>query len=331
MFRFENPIAFYGLLLIPLVVLVWVYSQRLLKQRISSLGTPTIIQRLINGKVPLKARLLLFIIVIISLVFAWANPQWGLKKEKVMVEKSDIFIALDISASMNAQDISPSRLEKSKRFIEQFIDTRKGDQLGLIYFAGGAYLQMPLTSDFAAAQLFARSANTDMAGTQGTVIGEAIDLAMRSVKEQSQRALIIISDGEDHDDNAISMTQKAKDNGWNIFTIGAGTEKGAFIPILNEGREEFKMDEEGNPVTSKLNQNLLKDIADSGNGTFYMLDNEYSAIISDINSQLDKMQKREVEVKSYTEYQSYFSYFLVLAFVLLMVDFFWLTKARVVE
>lgn len=322
MFRFENADYFYLFGILPVVVAIWYYSKYQLQQRINAFGNDQLINRLRKGKVKNISGLLLLLLTLSLLILASVNPQYGLKKEKMKVEKSDIFIALDISASMNATDISPSRLEKSKRFVQQLIEARKGDQLGLIYFAGGAYLQMPLTTDYAAAELFARSATTDMAGTQGTAVGEAIDLAMRSIKEKNQRALIIISDGEDHDSDAVKMALKAADNGWNIFTVGAGTVEGGFVPVLNEGREEYKMDEEGNPIKSALNQDLLKDIAENGKGTFYLLENDAETIISDINTQLDKMQKRAVEIKSFTEYRSFYQYFLCGAVILVLINFF---------
>ncbi|MBL0099900.1 MAG: VWA domain-containing protein [Saprospiraceae bacterium] len=265
---------------------------------------------------------------ILCLIIAAANPQYGLKKDKVKVNKSDIFIALDISNSMNATDISPSRLEKSKRFASQLIESRKGDQLGLILFAGGAYLQMPLTIDYAAADLFARSANTDMAGSQGTAIGEAIDLAMRSAKEKNQRALIIISDGEDHDEDAIQMAEKATEAGWSVFTVGAGTPEGGYIPVINAGREEFKMDDEGNPVKTVLNKDLLQKIADAGKGQFYLLNDKTTDIISDLNTKIDQLQKHAVEVRSYSEYRSFYQYFLIAGIFLLLISYFMVSNPK---
>ncbi|MBK7807324.1 MAG: VWA domain-containing protein [Saprospiraceae bacterium] len=328
MFRFEDTSAFYLLALIPGVVLLFLWMNRKRKHDIRAFGEVNLVGRLLRGKIPSFLKIVLFSIAVLFLILSALNPQWGLKKEKVKVEKSDIFFALDISASMNAQDISPSRLEKSKRFIEQLINERKGDQLGLILFAGGAYLQMPLTADYAAAQLFVRSASSEMAGTQGTAIGESIDLAMRSIKEKNQRALIILSDGEDHDEEAVNMAGKAAENGWNVFTIGVGSAEGSFVPVMNDGREEYKMDEEGNPVKSVLNQNLLKEIAENGKGSYYLLGNENTDMITDLNTQLDKMQKRAVEVKSFTEYRSFYQYFLGIGIIVLLIEFFLVTKLK---
>ncbi|MBK8347257.1 MAG: VWA domain-containing protein [Saprospiraceae bacterium] len=328
MFRFEEPSAFYLLLLIPVLGGIYLLSKKNLQKRIIQFGQPALISKLINGHFSENNVLVLTIGAILCLIIAAANPQYGLKKDKVKVNKSDIFIALDISNSMNATDISPSRLEKSKRFASQLIESRKGDQLGLILFAGGAYLQMPLTIDYAAADLFARSANTDMAGSQGTAIGEAIDLAMRSAKEKNQRALIIISDGEDHDEDAIQMAEKATEAGWSVFTVGAGTPEGGYIPVINAGREEFKMDDEGNPVKTVLNKDLLQKIADAGKGQFYLLNDKTTDIISDLNTKIDQLQKHAVEVRSYSEYRSFYQYFLIAGIFLLLISYFMVSNPK---
>ncbi len=324
MFRFENIAALYLIAIIPILVLIYFWSVKKLNRRKEKFGQVNLVDKLVSGSNSHQNRrsFILYMIGFIFLVLASVNPQWGFKKEKVKVENSDIFIALDISSSMNATDISPTRLEKAKRFVESLIASRRGDQLGLILFAGNAYLQMPLTSDYAAASLFVKSANTDMAGTQGTAIGEAVDLAMRSIKnsEKAQRALIIITDGEDHDEEALSKVSSAVADGWNVFTVGVGTEEGGFVPVISEGREEFKTDEEGNPVTSRINVDLLKKIAAEGNGVSYLLENN-NDIIDDMNVQLEKLQKRAVEIKSFSEYRSFYQYFLAVALFVFLLDF----------
>ena len=324
MFRFENISDLYLIAIIPILVLIYFWSVKKLNRRKEKFGQVNLVDKLLSGSNSHQNRrsFILYMIGFIFLVLALVNPQWGFKKEKVKVENSDIFIALDISSSMNATDISPTRLEKAKRFVESLIASRRGDQLGLILFAGNAYLQMPLTSDYAAASLFVKSANTDMAGTHGTAIGEAVDLAMRSIKdsEKAQRALIIITDGEDHDEEALSKVSSAVADGWNVFTVGVGTEEGGFVPVISEGREEFKTDEEGNPVTSRINVDLLKKIAAEGNGVSYLLENN-NDIIDDMNVQLEKLQKRAVEIKSFSEYRSFYQYFLAVALFVFLLDF----------
>jgi Ca-activated chloride channel family protein len=328
MFRFEDSTLFYLLALIPLMAGVWYLSAKNWKIRAQAYSNQNLLNRLWQNKSDEKKYMYWLFVALIFLVIAFVNPQLGEKKEKIKTEKSDIMLALDISNSMNATDISPSRLEKAKRFLSRLIESRKGDQLGLILFAGGAYLQMPLTSDYAAAELFCKAASTNMAGTQGTAIGEAIDLAMRSVKDNNQRALVVISDGEDQDDDAISMAEKANSAGWTIFTIGVGTEAGGMVPVIEEGRETYKTDEEGNPVRSVINQQLLNELADAGDGKFYMLADDEQKIVDDINIQLEKLTKRTVEIKSYSEFSSYYQYFLLPSIAIILFLFFYKLKAK---
>ncbi|MBC7884746.1 MAG: VWA domain-containing protein [Saprospiraceae bacterium] len=325
MFRFESISAIYLLALIPVMMVIFLWGIKLLNKRKSQFGKPELIERLMSfqtGKSN-RVRFGLLILAVLFIILAATNPQWGFKKDKIKVNNSDIFIALDISSSMNTTDINPSRIEKAKKFVESLIEARKGDQIGLIFFAGSAYLQMPLTYDYAAAELFVKSANTEMAGTQGTAIGEAINLAQRSIntKEQNQRALIIISDGEDHDEEALDQAKNAVSDGWNIFTIGVGTAEGGYVPVLRDGREEFKTDDEGNPVKSVLNRTLLSDLAENGHGEFYMLEDGHD-IINDLNGKIEKLRKRATEVRSFSEFKSYYQYLLAIGLFLLITDFF---------
>jgi len=322
-FRFEDISFLFWMGLIPLVFLLMygVYLYR--KRRVEKVGDPSLVQRLMPDS-SVKRSWVKNILVLVGLFFlfvAASNPQWGTKKEKVKAQSADVFIAFDISQSMMAQDISPSRLERAKRFTEKLIRSLKGDRVGLIYFAGDAYLQMPLTNDYAAAELFIKSANPNLAGTQGTAIDEAIDLAIKAYEEdvQQQRALIIISDGEDHDANAIAKAKEGADAGLVIYTIGVGTETGAYIPFMNRGRTEFKKDSEGAPVMSRLNIPNLQEIARSGGGEFYLV-NQGEEGIQDLKDRLNRLQKREVEQKSFSEYNSYFQWFLGIGFLLFLLE-----------
>lgn len=323
MFRFEEISFLFWLILIPIFLggMYLIYVLR--KKRIERAGNPLLVSRLMpesSGKrIWLKNGLVL--LGLAFLFVAASNPQWGTKKEKIKAQSADIFIAFDISQSMMAEDISPSRLERAKRFTEKLIQNLKGDRVGLIYFAGDAYLQMPLTNDYAAAELFVKSANPNLAGTQGTAIDEAIDLAMKAYQEdvQHQRALIVISDGEDHDESAIAMAKEGADAGLVIYTVGVGTETGAYVPFNNRGRSEFKKDEEGVPVMSKLNVANLQEIARNGGGEFYTVNQGVDAI-KDLKDRLSRLQKREVEQKSFSEYNSYFQWFLGIGFLLLLLE-----------
>ena len=323
MFRFEDISFLFWLGIIPCLLLLMYGVFLLKKRRIAKVGHPSLVARLMPDSSTKRTWIknALVLLGLLFVLFAASNPQWGTKKEKIKAQSADIFIAFDISQSMMAQDISPSRLERAKRFTEKLIRSLKGDRVGLIYFAGDAYLQMPLTNDYAAAELFVKSANPNLAGTQGTAIDEAIDLAMKAYEEgvKHQRALIIISDGEDHDEDAISMAKEGAEAGLVIYTVGVGTETGAYIPFVNRGRTEFKKDDEGAPVMSKLNIPNLQEIARNGGGEFYLV-NQGEDGIKDLKDRLSRLQKREVEQKSFSEYNSYFQWFLGIGFLLLLLE-----------
>lgn len=266
-----------------------------------------------------------FALLLLSLAFlfvAWANPQWGNRKEKVTAKSSDIFVALDISQSMMAEDISPNRLERAKRLAINIVSGLKGNRIGLILFAGNAYLQMPLSSDLAAAQIFIQSANTNQAGTQGTAITEAIDLAQRAFEDDVdyQRALIVITDGENHDDVAIAKAKEARGNGLVIFTVGVGTEEGGYVPYEERGREQFKKDKDGVIVKSQLNLDLLRDLADAGSGKYFLIQ-QGEKIITELKSEIERIEKQEVEQRSFSEYASYFQYFLGFGLLLMLIEY----------
>ena len=323
MFRFENIACLYALpIVLVLAALVYFLMQRKKKQ-LAQIGDPKLLDRLMVDRSTTKEWLKygLWLLGITFLIIACSNPQWGTKKVKVKATAADIYIALDISRSMDARDISPSRLERSKKFVEELINTLKGDRIGLISFAGGAYLQIPLTSDYAAVQLYANAANTDQAGSQGTAIQEAIDLASKAFEDDTphQRAIIVISDGEDHDDEAISTARAARENGLVTFAVGVGTTEGAMIPVMDRGRETYKKDDEGVPVTTKLNMELMQNLADAGGGNFYLV-NQGSDAIKDLKARLDRLQKRDIEQNSFTEYNSYFQYFLFFGILCLLLE-----------
>ena len=323
MFRFENIDCLYALpLVLVLAVLVYLFHQRKISQ-LQQVGDLDLLDRLMVERSVRKEWIKygLWLLGLTFLIIACSNPQWGTKKEKIKATAADIYVALDISRSMDAQDISPSRLERSKKFVEELINSLKGDRIGLIAFAGSAYLQIPLTTDYAAVQLYANAANTNQAGTQGTSIEGAIELASKAFEDdvQHQRAMIIISDGEDHEPGAIAAAKEARENGLVTFVVGVGTTEGAMIPVLNRGREEYKKDDQGVAVISKVNLDLMQELATAGGGNFYLV-NQGSDAVTDLKARLDRLQKREIEQKSFTEYNSYYQYFLLIGILLLLVE-----------
>jgi len=324
MFRFEYSTALWFLWAIPILIGLYVLYTFWRRRQQRLLAADNLFERLSNGwsEVRHHYRFVLIALATLFLILGYANPQWGNKKEKIKAESSDVFIALDISQSMMAEDISPNRLERAKRLIQNVVQDLKGNRIGLIFFAGNAYLQMPLSNDYSAAELFVAAANTNQATTQGTAISEAIDLALRAYEEgkNNQRGLIIITDGESHDDDALAKAREAKDKGLNIFTIGVGTSEGAFVPYLNQGRQQYKRDDQGNPVTSALNTTMITDLADAGGGKSYLI-GEGNSILVDLRKQIDRLQKQEVETRAFTEYASYFQYFLILGLLFMILEF----------
>jgi len=236
---------------------------------------------------------------------------------------SDIFIALDISQSMMAEDVRPSRIDRARKFAQNLVKELKGERIGTIIFAGNAYLQIPLTTDYAAAELFLKSANTKMAPSQGTAISDAIDLAERSFEEDNKhhKALVIITDGENHDKEAIQRAKEANENGLLIFTVGVGTTEGAYVPVQIGDRIDYKRDNTGNFVRSRLNPELIRDLAQAGNGASFSLIDDTEDIVLQLRQRIDKIEKREFEQRSFTEYESYFQYFIGLALLFIIIEF----------
>lgn len=324
MFRFEQIEGMYLLILIPIILVIIFFSLRMKENQIKRLGTKSIVSRMMPFWSVARewTKSILFALGLGLCFIAWSNPQWGTRSKKVKAKSSDVILALDISHSMMAEDISPNRLERAKRMASDLVNELKGNRIGLIFFAGSAYLQMPLTNDVAAADLFLRTANTNQAGTQGTAIADAIDLGLSAFSSEgnNQKAMIIISDGENHDEAAIKAAEKAKDEGTYIYTIGVGTGDGGIIPIRVNDRIQYKTDNSGARVLSKLNIGLMQDLASAGGGEAYLL-NQGSELIADLKKQIEKIEKEEVEQRSFTEFNSYFQYFIALGIILLLIEF----------
>jgi Ca-activated chloride channel homolog len=321
MFRIEYIPAFLLLISIVVAILLFNYVKRRASERIGKINSSSSRALLVDRSGGLNSRQKLFFFGIIAFlqILAIANPQWGRKSTMAKVESADIYLAIDISSSMETRDVSPSRIERAKKLAEEIILSRKGDRIGLILFAGNAYLQMPLTSDIGAALTFVRAVNTNMAGTQGTAISAAINLAVKNLKDRkpTSRALIVLSDGEDHEEDATDAASEAAEMGMHVFTIGIGTVAGGYVPMVENGRDGFKMDEKGDPVLSKVNFGSLDAIAKSGKGNSYRIENT-NRINNDLTSQLDAMSKEIHEVKSLSEGNSFYWIFALLALILIL-------------
>ena len=324
MFRFEHIEYLYLLIaIIPLAALLWLGWRWYLGQQ-ARIGDLALIEGQAE-KISRKKYRWMSILTLLALacgVIAWANPQWGAKREKVKTRSTDIFLALDISTSMYCEDIAPNRMEVAKRFTQKLIDNLRGERIGLILFAGNAYLQMPLTNDYAAAQLFVRSANPNLASTQGTAFEDAIKTAIENFEEGKKyhKSMIIISDGEDHDTEAIARAEAAAENGLAIFTIGVGTSDGSFIPIRTpNGQTDWKRGSDGQPVRTRLNETLMRELASVGNGQYFNLNNE-ADVLKSIKERVEQMEKIEYEERSFTEYESYYQLFLFLSLLFLLIE-----------
>lgn len=265
----------------------------------------------------------MFLAVVILGIFAAANLQTGSKMEEVKREGIDLFFCVDISNSMNAEDIAPNRLERSKQAINNIINKLAGDRIGIIIFAGNAYVQLPLTTDYAAAKMFLSTVDTDLIPTQGTEIGAAINLAIKSFGNSEQnKAIVVISDGEDHENgNAIKAAQEAAKMGIKIYSIGMGLEEGAPIPIYNQygKRTGYKKDRDGKIVITKSDDNILRQIAEIGDGIYRRASNS-NVGLDEIFEEINKVEKNEIDSKVFTDYEDQFQWFLGAAIILLIME-----------
>jgi Ca-activated chloride channel family protein len=273
-------------------------------------------------------RFFLVLLALASLILALANLRMGAKKQTVQREGADIMLAVDLSRSMLAEDLRPNRLDRSKFFIAQLLKELQNDKVGLVVFAGNAYLQMPLTVDSRAALMYLNILDTDVIPRQGTAIGEAIGLATEAF-EQGQgpagktknRALIIVTDGENNEGDAVELASQAAEKGIAVFTVGVGTVKGAPIPIPSRYNiVDYKRDQSGNIVLTKLNETMLQEIAAAGNGKYYHISGG-TQTIKDIATALDQLDKQTGESFEYTDYRKHFQVFLAIALFLLIVEF----------
>ncbi len=320
-FQFANPDYFYFLLLVPLLIVIYLIGRYANRKALKRFGDYAVYKDLIPELSKRRPGIKFFLIVLacISLVFCIARPQFGAKLKEVKRKGIEIIIALDVSNSMMANDIKPSRLQSAKRAISKLLERLNNDKIGLIVFAGDAYIQIPITTDYSATDLFLESVNTGIVPKQGTAIGAAIELGKNAFtpEQESNKALIIITDGENHEDDAIQAAKDAAEQGIHIYTIGMGLQKGAPIPIA--GRNDFRKDRNGNVVISKLNAAMLQQIAAAGNGSFVQANNSSSALNS-IYDEVNKLEKTEMETKVFAEYDEKFQYFAGLAFFFLFVE-----------
>ena len=257
-----------------------------------------------------------------SIIFAVAQPQFGSKLKTEKRKGVELEIALDVSNSMMAEDIQPNRLERSKRAISRLVDNLDNDKIGLIVFAGDAYTQLPITTDYASAKLFLNAVSTNIVPRQGTAIGAAINLAASSFSPQfkGNKAIIVITDGENHEDDAVGAATAAAQQGIVVHTVGMGLPQGAPIPVITNGQKDFRKDKNGQVVVTKLDEQMLQQIAAAGNG-IYVRANNAQVGLNTLFNEINKMQGAEIESVVYAEYEDQYQWFIALALFFFLLDY----------
>lgn len=329
MFRFAEPEYLLLLLIIPFLMLIFVIYQIQKRRNIVKFGDPALLASLMPNvsKVRPTLKFILQIIAIILLVAVIARPQFGIKTEEVKRQGIEVMVALDISNSMLAEDVVPNRLGASKQILSKLIDEMTNDKVGLVVFAGDAFTQLPITADYISAKIFLNSIHPGLIARQGTAIGSAIDLAIKSFPQQSDasRAIILITDGENHEDNAIEAAKLARQKNIVVHVIGVGRPEGAPIPI--PGTMSFRKDKDDNVVVTKLNEAMAKSIAEAGEGVYVRADNTNTAIRT-ISRELGALAKTELSSTVFSSYNEQFQSFAILSLIILLMDFFLLDRVN---
>jgi Ca-activated chloride channel homolog len=326
MLHIAHPYLLWALVLVPLLIIIFMIIRAWKKRALATFGDKAVISR-IMPEVSLSRPTLKFIFFIVAytvLIIGIADPQVGNHIDEVKKKGGDIMVVLDVSNSMNAQDYSPSRLENAKRALAQLIDNLHEDRIGIIVFAGEPYVQMPITTDYSAAKIFLTTINTGMVPVQGTAIGAALDLGVKSFdyKDGTGKAIILLTDGENHEDDAITAAQAAHDKGVAVHVIGFGSPQGAPIPIYENGKQNgFHLDSAGHTVISKLNEDMCKQVALAGNGV-YIRATDANSGLGIVMDQIRKMKQKTYDAKSFKDFEDRFQFFLAIALFLFIAEFF---------
>lgn len=324
MLRFAHIDILWGLLAIPVMVFFFWEITHWKKKALKQLGDKEVVKLMIPEVSFSRPwlKFLFFALAFAFLIIGLADPQIGSKTEEVKRKSADLMILLDVSNSMLAQDFQPNRLENAKQAIAQLIDNLHDDRIGMIVFAGQAYVQLPVTTDYSAAKLFLNTINTNMVPTQGTAIGAAIDLGMKSFdfKNGTGKAMIIITDGENHEDDAVTAARNATDKDVSVHVIGIGSPEGAPVPLGGK-QQGYHLDENGKTVISKLNEEMCKEIAAAGNGAYVRATSANSGL-NIIMDQIAKIQRKTVDSKNFKDFEDRFQFFLGLAVLMLVIEFF---------
>ena len=330
MYELEEKSYLYLLAIIPVLVLLFMYVQFWKRKKQREFGDIDLVRKLSPERSVFKSalKLTLLLLALVGLIFGLVNPKIGTKMETIKREGIDIVFAIDVSKSMLAEDVAPSRLEKSKQIVSQIINQLGNDRIGIVAYAGSAFPVLPITTDYGVSKMFLQSMNTSMVSSQGTSLDEAIKLSSTyfDKSNKTSKLVIMISDGEDHSEGATEAAAEANKNGMKIITIGVGTEKGGPIPIKENGVvQSFKRDNNNEVVITKLNPESLKEIAKETKGG-YINGSNTKEVLTYIKKALDNIQKTEFEATEMADFQSQFQWFLGIAFALLFADIFLLDR-----
>jgi Ca-activated chloride channel family protein len=324
MYQLEEKIWFWAFIIIPVMLMVFLWTFFWKKRIQKSFGSAVVLKRLSPDLSFFKSSLkfITLCLAVGFLMIGLINPKIGTKLETIKREGVDIVFAIDVSKSMLAEDVAPNRLEKSKQLVTQIINNLASDRVGIIAYAGKAFPQLPITTDYASAKMFLQSMNTDMLSSQGTAINEAIELSRNYFddEEQTNRVLIIISDGEDHNDLSVEVAEAASEEGIKIYTIGVGSEKGGPIPLKRNGVVmSYKKDQNNETIITKLNEETLRLIANEAKGG-YINGSQTADVVEQIRAVLSAMDKKEFEAKEFAEYKDQFQWFLGIGLFFLILD-----------
>ena len=323
MFRFANIEILWLLATIPVfAVAYWIYTRRKRRQ-LEAFGDAELMEALMPNasRVRPVVKFSILMVALALLIFAAARPQFGQSERTEKRQGIEAIIALDISNSMLAEDVAPNRLDRAKQMLSKLMDNMVNDKVGLVVFAGDAFIQLPITCDYVSAKMFLNTIKPELIKTQGTAIGQALSTSIRCFGEQSDasRAIILITDGENHEDDAVAVAQRAKEMGIHVLVVGIGKPEGSPIPM--PGTNNYRKDRQGNVVVSKLNEDMCREIAQAGGGIYVRCDNTNTATKA-IQKELDKLGTQEIETQVYTDYNEQFQSFALIALLLLVIDFF---------
>ena len=328
MFRFANIEMLWLLITIPAFVLAYILYTKRKQRQLTDFGDPELIQQLMPDASKSRTiwKFALSMAALVLLIVAAARPQYGQKEKTIKRQGIEVMVALDISNSMLAEDVAPNRLDRAKQMLSKMIDNMVDDKVGLVIFAGDAFTQLPITCEYVSAKMFLNTISPNLIPTQGTAIGAALQTAIASFgtsESEIGRAIVLITDGENHEDDAIEIAKKAKEMGIQVFVIGIGKPEGA--PIPKPGTNDYFKDRAGQVVVSRLNEEMCQQIASSGNGIYVRCDNTNTAMRA-LQQELDRIATSEIETTVFEDYNEQYQSFLLIALLLLLIEFFILSR-----